>query len=102
MLVVNYVHGSKMFVSTNCLLFAVNWRHAINELNPSANLTFRTTKKSAMANWLTMVTQDGGIRLLTAAKLVVVHEVHKQIDNLLVSVKFLSVSCSFPITKLFK
>lgn len=61
----------------------LNWAFVINNLCPGANITFRTAKKSTMAKWLTLVPQKSGIRLVTAAKLMVIHDVHNAMDNLL-------------------
>mmetsp|Transcript_25346 Transcript_25346/g.68859 ORF Transcript_25346/g.68859 Transcript_25346/m.68859 type:complete len:222 (-) Transcript_25346:277-942(-) len=60
----------------------MNWVYTINQLEPSAALTHKTPRTAAMSKWLTLV-GDKGIRLNTAAKLVVVYQVHRQIDNLL-------------------
>eukprot|EP00983_Pelagomonas_calceolata_P039005 1137002-Pelagomonas_calceolata.AAC.4 len=60
----------------------MNWVFTINQLEPSAALTHKTPRAAAMSKWLTLV-GDKGIRLNTAAKLVVAYQVHRQIDNLL-------------------
>mmetsp|Transcript_25362 Transcript_25362/g.68925 ORF Transcript_25362/g.68925 Transcript_25362/m.68925 type:complete len:297 (-) Transcript_25362:559-1449(-) len=60
----------------------MNWAYTINQLDPQAEISFTTPRAAAMSKWLTLV-GDNSLRLNTAAKLVVVYEVHKEVDNLL-------------------